>query len=86
MVFNGKNIKESNFYKNKKLFTMKDIDIYKILVSKEEPYGNIGAFKYFIGYNNNDKIRPLCIELPEIIGSVRHFKDSWGFKLRIKVT
>ena len=71
-----KTSKKSNFYKNKKLFTTKDIDIKKILVCKEEPYSNIGAFKYFIGYDDNDKIKPLCIKLPQIIDSVRHFKDS----------
>ena len=80
-----KTSKKSNFYKNKKLFTMKDIDINKILVCKEEPYGNIGAFKYFIGYDDNDKIRPLFIKLPQIIDSVTHFKDR-GFRVRRKVT
>ena len=27
------------FYKNKKIFKIDDIDVNKILVSKEEPYG-----------------------------------------------
>ena len=32
-------IKNSNFYKNKKLFKINDIDANKILVSKIESYG-----------------------------------------------
>ena len=32
-----KNIKKGDFYKNKKAFQVDDIDINKILVSKEEP-------------------------------------------------
>ena len=34
--FDNKNIKKSDFYKNKRLFKMKDIDINKIFVSKKE--------------------------------------------------
>ena len=34
-----KKIKNRNFYKNKKVTKINDIDVNKILVSKEEPYG-----------------------------------------------
>ena len=37
--FDGKNINKSNFYKNKKLFNIEDIDVNKILVSRKEPCG-----------------------------------------------
>ena len=37
--FDNKNIKKSNFYKNKKLLKIEDIDINKIFVSKKESYG-----------------------------------------------
>ena len=50
----------------KKVTKIDDIDVNKILVSKEEPYGTKHLFKYFIGYNDNDVIRPLCIELPQM--------------------
>ena len=51
--FGNKNIKRSNFYKYK-VTKIYDIDVNKILVSKEEPYGTKNSFKYFIGYNDND--------------------------------
>ena len=38
-IFNDKTINESNFYKNKRLFKIDDIDINKILVLKKESYG-----------------------------------------------
>ena len=50
--FEDKKIKKSDFYKNKKVTTIDDIDVNKILVSKEEPYGKKNLFKYFIRYNN----------------------------------
>ena len=55
------NKKNGGFYKNEKVTKIDDIDANKILVSKEKPYGTRNSFKYFIGYNDNDVIRPLCI-------------------------
>ena len=52
--------KRSEFYKNKKVFQIDDTDVIKIRFSKKEPYGPKNALKYFIGYNGNDVIRPLC--------------------------
>ena len=51
-------------------------DANKKLVSKEEPYGTKNSFKYFIGYNDNDVIKPLCIRLPQVIGYVRKFEGN----------
>ena len=39
--FEDKKINKSVFYKNKKLFNIHDIDVNKILVSKEESYDDI---------------------------------------------
>ena len=38
ILSNDKKINKSNFYKNKKLFRIDDVDINKMLVSKREPY------------------------------------------------
>ena len=37
--FDNNKIKKSDFYKNKNVNKIDDIDIDKVLVSKEEPYG-----------------------------------------------
>ena len=66
-----KRFEKSGFYKNKKVTRIDDIDVNKILVSKEEPYGTKNSFKYFIRYNDNDIIRPLCVRLSQMIGYVR---------------
>ena len=50
-----------------------DLDVNKILVSKKESYGTKNSRKYFIGYNDNDVIRPLCINLPQMIGYAKYF-------------
>ena len=45
-----------------KIFNIHDIDVNKILVSKKEQYGKNNSFIYFIGYNDNYVIRPLCLK------------------------
>ena len=63
--FDNNKIKKSNFYRNKKIFKIDDLEI---LVSKKEPYGKKKSLEYFIGYNDNDVIRPLYIKLPQMVG------------------
>ena len=43
--FGDKKIKKSNFYKNKKVIRIDNIDVNKILVSKEGLYGSKNSFK-----------------------------------------
>ena len=68
---NGKNI---NF--EDKNIKKSDIDINKILVSKKEPFGTNNALKYFIGYNDNDVIRPLCLRLPQMTGYAKRLNEN----------
>ena len=43
--FGDKKIKKNSFYKNKRVAEIDEIDVNKILVSKEEPYGTKTSFK-----------------------------------------
>ena len=74
--FGDKKIEKSDFYKNKKVAKIDDFDVNKTLVFKEEPYWTKNSFKYFIGYNDNDIIRPLCIKLSQMTGYVRTFESN----------
>ena len=74
--WDDKKINKNSFYKNKKLFSFNDIDVNKILVSKKESHGTKNSLKYFIGYNDDDVIRPLFILLPQMIGYVKHFASN----------
>ena len=68
--FDNKNIKKSNFYKNKKLFRIEDIDVNEIFVSKTN------AIKYCIGYNDNNEIKPIYTKLPQMVGYAKYFHDN----------
>ena len=75
--FGDKKILKSEFYKNKKVNGIDDIDINKILVSEKETYGTKHSFKCFIGYNDNDVIiRPLYVRLPQMTGYARKFDEN----------
>ena len=75
--FDNKNILKSDFYnKNKKIFDINNIDINKILVSKKETYGKHNSFKYLIGYNNNDVIRPLHLFISQTTGFIQLKKSQ----------
>ena len=78
--------KKSDFYnKNKKTFNIDHIDVNKILVSKKEQYGKYNSFKYFIGYNDNNVIRPLYLKLSQMTGYINKFeKNKITISLMIK--
>ena len=84
ITFNDKKIGKSTFYKNKKINDIEDIDVNSILVSRKEPYGNKNSLKYFIGYNDNDIIRPLCIRLPQMTGYTRKFDENATMSFIVK--
>ena len=81
--FDDRKIKKSDFDKNKKVFQIDEVDVDKILVSKKEPYGTKNALKYFIGYNDNDVIRPLCLRLPQMTGYAKKFNENATLSFRV---
>ena len=81
--FNEKKIKKSDFYKNIKVFQIDDIDVNNVLISKKEAYGIKNSFKYFIGYNDNDVIRPLLVKLLQIGGYARKFNKNKTMSFRV---
>ena len=76
-----KKIDKSNFYKNKKLFNIHNLDANKILVSKRKSYGTENSFKYFTGYNDDDAIRSLCNKTMSFKASdnkqIKEYTEIW---------
>ena len=75
--------KKKDFYKNKKIFQIDGIDANNILVSEKEAYGTKNSFKYFIGYNDNDVIRPLLVKLSQITGYALKFNENKTMSFRV---
>ena len=49
------------------------VNVNKIVVSDKFNH-NEDVFKYFIGYQKGENIRPLCIILPQMSGYIRYFE------------
>ena len=82
--FNDKKIRKNDFYKNKKINNVYDVDVNNILLSKKESYDTKNSLKYFIGYNDNDIIKPLCIRLPQMSGYARKFDENAAMSFIVK--
>ena len=74
--FDDKKNQNKRLLQKQKIFNIDSIDVNKILVSKKVSYGKNNSFKYFIGYNDNDIIRPLFAKLPQMTSYINKFKDK----------
>ena len=82
--FDDKKNLKSEFFKNKKVFQIDDVEADEILVSSKEPYGTKNALKYFTGQNDNDVIRPLCVRLSQMTGFAKKINESATISLRVE--
>ena len=78
-----KKIQKGELYKNKKVTSIDDVDFNKILVSKKKLSGTRNSLKYFIGYNDNDVIRPLCLRLLEMTGYAKKINENVTILFRV---
>ena len=62
---------------------IEDIDVNNVLVSKKEPWRTKNYFKYFIGYNDDDIIRPLCVRLPKMTGYAKKIDKNVTMSFRV---
>ena len=56
---------------------------HQFLKKKKEPYGTKNALKYFIGHNDNDVIRPLCLRFPQMTGYAKKFNENVTMSFRV---
>ena len=74
--FDNKEIEKIDFYKNKKLLQINNIDVNNILLSKKEPYRKKNVFEHIIGYNDNGVIRPLYLNILQLPAYTKKFKKN----------
>ena len=84
IIFDDKKIKKNIFYRSRKQLNLNDIDVNRIVISKEVVYATKNSLKYFIGYfYEDDVIRPLLLKLPQMIGYLNKFDDSMTMSFRV---
>ena len=66
---------KQKFHQQKGPISIKNMDINKIVVYNKVSFGKKG-FKYFIGYKDPKRVRPLCIFLPKMSAYRRDFDET----------
>ena len=51
------------------------VNVDQIVISNKFKHSNKG-FKYFIGYQEGEIVKPLCIILPQMSGYIKYFKNG----------
>ena len=67
LKFNNVKIHKKEYQKSKQAIGLDSVDTDKIVVSDKFKHSEEG-FKYFIGYQEDKTIKPLCIILPQMNG------------------
>ena len=84
MIFDDKKSKKNFFDRSRKPFIVSDVDVNRILISKEVSYETKHSLKYFTGYNDEeDVMRSLLLKLPQMIGYLKEFDESMTMSLRV---
>ena len=74
LEFNNVKINKKEFHKSKQAVDLDTVDTDKIVVS--DRFRDSGGFKYFIGYQEDEIVKPLCIILPQLNGYIKHFQNG----------
>ena len=74
---------KDKFHQNKSPISINNVDIIKIVVSNKVSSGKSG-FKYFTGYKDASKIRPLCTFLQKMTACRREFDKTKYMSFLIK--
>ena len=72
LKFGDDEVNKKEFHASKQSIALYLVDIDKIIISDKFKHSDIGS-KYFIGYKDDDIIRPLCIVLLQMNGYIKYF-------------
>ena len=75
LKFNNVKINKKEFHKSKQAIDLDLVDTDKIVVSNKLKHSEEG-FKYFIGYQEDETVKPLCIILPQMNGYIIYFENG----------
>ena len=75
LTFNNIKINKKEFHKSKQAIDLDSVTIDKIVVSDKFKHSEEG-YKYFIGYKEDEIVKPLCIILPQMNGYIKYFENG----------
>ena len=75
LKFNNIRLNKKEFQKSKEPIDLMSANVDQIVVSDKFKHNNEG-FKYFIGYQEGEIVKPLCIILPQMSGYIKYFENG----------
>ena len=75
LKFNNITVNKKEFHKSKQAIDLDSVTVDQIVVSDKFKHSDDG-FKYFIGYQKGEIVKPLCIILPQMSGYIKYFENG----------
>ena len=75
LEFDNIEVNKKEFHVSKQAIGLNFVDTNKIIISDKFKHSDNG-FKYFIGYKDDNVIKPLCIILPQMSGFIKYFDNG----------
>ena len=75
LKFNNIKVNKKEFYRCKQAIELDLVDTGKLVVSDRFKHSEKG-FKYFIGYQEDGIVKPLCIILPQMNSYIKYFDNG----------
>ena len=72
LKFNNIRVNKKEFHKSKQQIELMSVNTDQIVVSDRFKHSDEG-FKHFIGYQEGEIVKPLCIILPQMSGYIKYF-------------
>ena len=73
--FNKIRVNKKEFHKSKQPIDLMSVNVDQIAVADKFKHNDEG-FKYFIGYQEGEIVKPLCIILPQMSGYIKYFENG----------
>ena len=73
--FNNIRLDKKELHKSKEPIDLMSVNLDQIVVSDKFKPSDEG-FKYFIGYQEGEIVKPLCIILPQMSGYIKYFENG----------
>ena len=75
LKFNNIRLNKKEFHKSKQSIELKSVNLDQVVVSDKFKHSD-EDFKYFIGYQEGDIVKPLCIILPQMSEYIKYFENG----------
>ena len=75
LKFNNVRVNKKEFHKSKEPIDLMPVNVDRVVVSDKFKHSDEG-YKYFIGYQEGEIVKPLCIISPQMSGYIKYFKSN----------